>query len=332
MKIKELSILLLIVILASCNTSKKDNKTQLVSLRQAWFPWAGYLGEVVSLNETDSLFGINLKLDQGADDIDPIKLVIGGNNDFGVASAETVIDAISKGAGLKIVGIINFKSPTCFISLDTSIKTFRDFDGKTIGILTATETETIYKLLLIRGIINKEKVKEVEVPFDLSSFIVSKAYDIRPAYVYDEPITLEKMGIKYSIIVPSSNNISIVSGVYFTSDKLIYESPKTVQAFVNAIALGWHRAITNPSKAIEYLKKYDAAIDTDRELKSFLLGIDYFRGEDNKVLWASDETLTNTLNILVELGRIKTKESISKYFNLSFVDQYNKGKVEGNSK
>lgn len=325
--IKSISFLLAISLLAfGCLNSKKAN--DYVTLRQAWFPWAGYLGELVAVHETDTINGLNLKIEAGADDIDPVKLVIGGNNDFGVASAETVIDAINKGASLKIIGIINYKSPTCFISLDTTVKKFSDFDRKTVGILTATETETIYRLLLKRGIIDKNKIKEVEIPFDLNSFILTKSYDIRPAYIYDEPITLDSKNISYSIIKPESYNVSIISGVYFTTDKMISTKPKIVQEFVNSIALGWEMAILNPNKAVDYLSEYDSNIDKVRELKSFIKGIDYFKGEDGKSLWASEKTILETLKILMEMGKIENAKDINKYFNTSFINNYHKLKSE----
>lgn len=86
---------LLLTVASSCTSDKKSTESSdsegsmsKVSLRQEWFPYAGYAGEVTAANETDSLYGIDLTVEAGADNIDPIKLVTSGSNDFGVVSAD----------------------------------------------------------------------------------------------------------------------------------------------------------------------------------------------------------------------------------------------------
>ena len=130
------------------NTGTDQSELQKVTLREAWFPWAGYAGELEA-TRIDSMYGIDLKIEPGADDIDPIKLVISGQNDCGVASAESVLLANQKGANLVIVGVISYKSPTCFVALaDKNINSVSDFENKRVGILTGTETETVYRILM----------------------------------------------------------------------------------------------------------------------------------------------------------------------------------------
>ena len=137
--------------------------------------------------------GVRFNVEQGAEDIDPIKMVLSGTNDFGIASAENLILANMKGANLVAVGALNYKSATCFIALiNKEVHSLKDFEKKTVGVLTATETETIYRLLLARNGINTELINEVEAPFDLTTFLSTDAYDIRPAFIYDEAVTLDR--------------------------------------------------------------------------------------------------------------------------------------------
>ena len=102
MKLFKLTVLIYSSILVfSCGNNSKKNASESssITLREAWFPWAGYAGEVYAENIANE-YNIDFKIAQGAEDIDPIKMVISGTNDFGIASAENLVLANQKGAGL----------------------------------------------------------------------------------------------------------------------------------------------------------------------------------------------------------------------------------------
>lgn len=325
MKLFRLTFIVLIsILLFSCtnNSRKTGSISTSITLREAWFPWAGYAGEVVAENIAKE-YNIDFKIAQGAEDIDPIKMVISGTNDFGIASAENLVLANQKNANLVAIGVLNYKSATCFIALkDKNIKTLKDFERNKVGVLTATETETIYRLLLAKNKIDESKIKEVEAPFDLTTFLSTNAYDIRPAFVYDEVVTLDQKGIEYSIIKPEEFGVQMIGAVYFTTKKMIDENPKKVQAFVDVIAEGWKKSIKNPEMAIKMLKVYDPNIDAKREFASLKKGLEYFAGEEDKVLFASDSTWNALKNDLVFLNKITPEYDIKNSYNNSFITNY----------
>lgn len=327
--INKFAIMAMIFFIAySCSesTSSNENSLTYVSLREGWFPWAGYAGEVEAM-EIDSLYGINLKIDQGADDIDPVKLVLSGQNDFGVASAEAIVLANQKGANLVSIGVINYKSATCYIALkDKNVNTLKDFEGKKIGILTGTETETIYRLLVKKNNLNSSKITEIEAPWDLTSFLKTNAYDIRPAFVYDELVTLDEKGIEYTIIKPEDYGVQLMGAVYFTTQKMIDEHPEIVQAFVNAIAVGWEKTFKNPDNSIRLLKEYDENVDAIREKKALVKGLDYFMGENGKVLYVSNNAWNILAESIVSSGKVKGSINIKKSYNNTFINNYHDNK------
>lgn len=307
--------------IAGCERKSETGHLQKATLRQAWFPWCGYAGELEAAKNFSRSNKLDLIVEKGADDIDPIKLVISGKDDFGVGSAEYVVNASLKGADLHIIGIINHKSPTCFLSLaDEPIHSFADFRGKKVGILTGTETETVYKLLKLKGIIPSD-VSEVEVPFDLSSFIATKSYGIRPAYVYDEPISLDAKGIRYTMVKPDEH-VSLISGVYFTTGKMIKDSPDKVRSFIFSVAEGWKKALANPDDAINLLVEYDKGVNAKKELASLKVGTPYFAGEDNRILWASPKRLDEFADAMVVLKEAQSKKDVVKWFDLRYVQEY----------
>jgi len=318
-----ITVSLFCLILISCESEKNkinDKKFSNVSLRQEWFPYSGYAGEVYAVYETSKHNNINIILEQGSDNIDPIKLVLSGKNDFGVVSSDRILLSEEKGAELVVIGVVNYISPTCFIAKNNSnINSPKDFEGKRIGILTGTNTELIYKTL--KSKFNLQNVNEVEIPFDLATFITGN-YDVRPAFIYDEPVSLDLKNIKHIIINPSDFGVDFLGTVYFARKDFVKNNPEIVQNFVNAISEGWKMALENPEKAIGLLKKYDSTIDTNRELLSLKKGLNYFKGENDKLLFASKERWVRMANYLQDLGMLK-KFNFEETVNNSFVNNYN---------
>ena len=310
------------------NNTKQDDVPR-ISLRQGWFPWAGYAGELIAMYDLDSIHGVDFVIEPGADDIDPMKMVLSGSNDFGITSAEAIVTANEKGANLVVIGVVNYKSPTCFISLaENNIKSPYDFEGKKVGILTGSETETVYRTLVKKLNLDTKKITEVEAPYDLKTFI-NKAYDVYPGFIYSEPIALELQNIKYNLIKPEDYGVELIGAVYFTSRSMINKKPELVQAFVDIISAGWKEALENPEKAIEYLKKYDNSIDYQRELASLMKGKEYFAGEDNRVLYASDSSWMELNKALRELGKVGPDNDISKSFDNDFIVYHEKIRKNG---
>lgn len=310
----------LAILLVSCGGESKKPVTSepiKVSVRQEWFPNANFAGELVAMNETAGNHGIDLTIAPGADDVDPIKLVIGGSNDFGVAGADKVLLANEKGADLVIIGVINYDSPTVFLTkADSGIQKPKDFEGKTVGVLTGTATEYVYRTLLKTAAVEATKLKEVEAPFDLATFIAGK-YDVRPAFAYDEPISLESKGIKFNVIKPSDYGVEFLGTVYFTTRKMIKERPEVVQSFITSVKEGWEATIKDPEKAIRYLKAFDPTIDETRELASLKKGMPYFLGRNGRVLTADPQHWQAMAKNLVELKALVSsdlKDSIDNSF------------------
>lgn len=326
-RILSITVIALSALIFSCNNSSKT-ETKTVTVRQEWFPNANYAGELVAAKDFAKSENIEIKIEAGSDNIDPIKLVLSGKNDFGVVGADKVLMANESGANLVVIGVINYNSPTCFLALENKqIKTPKDFEGKTVGVLTGTATEYVYRALLSKSGIDAKKLKEVEAPFDLATFIAG-SYDVRPAFIYDEPVSLDMQNLKYTIINPSEYGVSFIGTVYFTTKKMVDENPETVQSFINAVAKGWEKSIKQPAVAIKYLKEYDSNIDENRELKSLEKGLSFFKGYNNEVLTADLPHWEQMSNTLVELGLLK-KSDFKNVFDTSFVSKYHQIKKNG---
>jgi NitT/TauT family transport system substrate-binding protein len=314
-------IALLVTFLSACNSANSE-KTTDVSFREEWFPSACFAGDMMAANETAKDYNINIKVESGAEDIDPVKLVIAGTNDLGVAGGDRVITANNTGADLVILAAINYKSPTCFIALkNKNILAPKDFENKIIGVMTGNNTEYVYRSLVNKAALDGKKINEVEAPFDLATFITG-SYDVRPAFVYDEPVSLDLQNISYTTIKPEDFGVNFIGPVIFAKRSYVEKNKELVQKFINAMCKGWQSALQNPDKAIGYLKTYDKNIDNDRELKSLIKGKEYFAGEDGKPLFLSKQRWDLFVDELVNLKLVPKSDKNSSCFDGSFVSNY----------
>ena len=314
---------------SGCNPNKENESKRLekITLRQQWIPNAGYAGELFAVNETSKKNNIDIVLQAGADDIDPIKLVLSGENTFGVAGADQIVEANEKGAELVVVGTINYKSLGCFIAREEKrVYTPKDFENKTVGVQNGTSIYLMYKALLKRSGVDTTKIKEVEAPWDMATFLTG-SYDVRPAFYNDEPVTLDQKGIKYTVVRPEDYKVNFVGTVYFTTKKIVDEHPEDVQRFVSALCEGWELALANPQKSIFYLSSFDKSIDTARELQSLIKGVDYYKGINGKVLTSSKSDWDSMVETLKEFGLLHNY-NYSKTVNNTFVNWYHDNKVK----
>lgn len=277
----------LVSIVASCdsgNSTKGSSTLTTVRLIQEWTANANYAGAEFAKHRFAEKNGLAIDIVEGSEQRDAVLEVVDGRADFGDASADKVLLANLKGADLVVIGTVSQYSPTCFITKRNSgITTPRDFVGKKVGVLTGTNTEKIYRVLLAKSGVLASQVSEVEAPFDIASFIQGQ-YDVRPAFIYDEPVTLKQKFVEYNIIDPLSYGVKFVGTVYFTRRATLNNREPVVQAFVNSVADGWRAATRRPEEAIVLLKADFPQIDEKREIESLKMGMNSFVRKDGKLL------------------------------------------------
>lgn len=317
-------LFLLGLVFISCKEKKEDQSSDNLtstSLRFDWITNMNFVGDVVGARDFAENNGLNIKLEQAGMGIDPIRMVINGQNDFGITSYEQLLVANEKGAELVAIGIINHINPTVFLSLDTlNFNEPKDMSGKKVGINPGGATESIYRIFIKEHSV--KNLQEIPTDYNITPFI-NGVYDIRLAFAFIEPIELNSNNISYSIIKPEDFGLLFPGRVYFTKAKTINENPQMVQNFINTMAAGWEEAINNKEKAITYLYDYDNTIDIEREKKSFDVGMYYFKGFNDKALSFDFEVLKNAAKKLQEIEAVKSFE-LSTALNSDFINNHYK--------
>ena len=330
--IKFLIVGFISLLLSSCDTNKtcddycsvlktNDSGQTIVRLQQQWFANSGFAGEIFAKEMSVEEYGIQIEVIPGSDIIDTKQVVKLGEAEFGVAGAEQIMLANEKGANFVIIGVINDKSLAVLISKkDKEIIKPKDMVGHKIGTMEGSPVDLIYRALKKKEGIKIEKNDEIPTGWVLTGFIRDQ-YDVYPAFINDEPVTLKMKGIDTNIIDPSNYGVNFIGTVYFTKKELIDCCPEVVQGFVNAIADGWDMAIKDPKKAIALLKEYDSNIDENKEIESLLNGLHYYKGAEHKILYTKKATWNEMYSLLKDIGYLKAFDYESS-INNKFVAWY----------
>ena len=187
-----------------------------------------------------------------------------GHAHFGVASADQVIRAVSKGSPIVVLAQLFQVNPLHWIYRPdrTPLATPQDLKGKTIGITYGGNDETIMRALLAKYDIREDQVKFFSVRYDYTPFYNGEV-DLWPLYRNAQaPIIGEKLrkaGERFDLMNPGGLGIKFVANSVITTQKMLDERPETVKRFINALMEAWREALfaENKEKAIETVLKYN---------------------------------------------------------------------------
>jgi len=306
--------------LGAC-TDAGQSENPDVSFRFDWFTSVSFCGEVWGMQEYAEKNDLDLTLNPGSGTTEPIKLVVSDSDDFGAISAVKFLEAVDKGANIVAIGMINQLSPTVFLSKKkTGIETPQDWVDKKVGILPGGATEHVYRSLLKEVGISSSQLTEVTVPFGIDTFVAGE-YDVRPAFIYDEPVSLEMKNIEYNMIEPKKYGINYVGRVYFTTEKMVKENPDVVQKFIDTMGKGWRSALKSPPVAAKRLKKFDSETDSTRVVTSLQKATNYFRPKGDSLLTFDLDNWDQTVNELERLDVTQVPDYRS-YIDRRFVRRF----------
>jgi NitT/TauT family transport system substrate-binding protein len=188
----------------------------------------------------------------------------------GVASADQVIRAVSKGSPIVVLAQLFQVNPLHWIYRPdkTPLKSPQDLKGRIIGITYGGNDETIMRALLAKYDIKEDEVELFSVRYDYTPFYQGKV-DLWPLYRNAQaPIIGEKLrkaGEKFDLMSPSRLGIQFVANSVVTTQKMLEERPETVKRFKKALLQAWREALDpkNKDKAIETVLKYNQETPQD---------------------------------------------------------------------
>ena len=258
------------VVIGGCN--KKAGETiDHVEYRLKWLFNTSVVGDLYT--DVHGFFadqGLQVTIKEGGPERDAIKEIELGHAQFGVASADQVIRALSKGAPVAVISQLFQTNPLQWIYRPERIRIERpeDLKGKTIGITYGGNDETIMRALLAKYNIMDNEVKFFSVRYDYTPFYEEKV-DLWPVYQNAEGIVIgEKLrmaGEEVKFFNPDAFGIRFVANSVITTEYMLKERPGTVRKFTHALLQGWREALDpkNEEKAVATIHEFDRDTPVD---------------------------------------------------------------------
>ncbi len=316
------SLLLAGVLFPACQ-QKPPTETQLikVSIRLQWVHQAQFAGVYVAKEKGFySEKGLDVTIFPGGADFNAIKLVAAGSNDFGIWTADQLVLARAQGVPVKAISAVFQKSLACFIAKESSgIKSPRDFVGKKVGMAYGYDSETLYVAMLKKLGVDRSKIREIPVQYDLARFWRGEI-DVWPAYRINQPITAEQLGVPINIIDPAEFGIESYSDVLFTTDKMIYEKPALVEAFLSATLKGWQWALSHPEEAARIVLQQDSHLDYQHELAMLRIEAPLVQPSPEVAVGTMRRSVWESIRrMLLDQGALKTDVQLEDVYTTEFL-------------
>ena len=265
LQITAVFIIALLLGLGIGGCGKKEQPLEEVNYRLKWLFNISVVGDLwADAHGNFQRNGLKVTVKPGGPEKDAIKELEIGHAQFGVASADQVIRAVSKGSPIVVVAQLFQVNPLHWIYRPdkTPLKTPQDLKGRTIGITYGGNDETIMRALLAKYEIKEEEVEFFSVRYDYTPFYQGKV-DLWPLYRNAQaPIIGEKLraaGESFDLMSPSRLGIQFVANSVVTTQKMLDERPETVKRFMKALLEAWREALDpgNKDKAIETVLTYN---------------------------------------------------------------------------
>lgn len=294
-----------LLIIASIHLASCAERNDEMVLQREWTANAEYAGDVWA-EELSKETNAPISVHEGSESTDPIKMVRTGKAAVGVASADRILRENESGAGLVILAAATYRSPVVFLSrLSAGVNKPEDFRGKVIGIQTGTNTELVFKSLMLAHGIDIRSLRVVESGWGTQSFETGDI-GVLSAFAYDEPVQLRRKGIEVKALKPEDYGINYIGTVYFARKDFVAANSDKVQSFMNSLVSGWRSAQRRPDDAINRLAAKFPKVSVEKERTSLRVGLEYFAGDDGLLLYASPDQWDIMAKHLIKLGVISS--------------------------
>jgi NitT/TauT family transport system substrate-binding protein len=247
------------------NTTALAQEKEEVAYRLKWLFNVSVVGDLwADVNGNFAKNGLKVAVKAGGPERNAIKEIELGRAQFGVASADQVIRAVSKGAPIVVLAQLFQTNPLHWIYRPdkSPFKNPADFKGRVVGITYGGNDEAIMRALLAKYNITESDLNLYSVRYDYTPFYQGKV-DFWPLYINAQaPIIgakLKKAGEPYSFVGPADFGIQFVANSVVTSKKMLETRPDTVKRFITALLEGWREALdpANKEKAIKTVLQFN---------------------------------------------------------------------------
>ncbi len=260
-----LAIVLSVFTLAVQAQSKSLEK---VSIQLKWFhqfQFAGYYAAKEKGFYAEE--GLDVELVEYNSEHDPIKDVVRGRVEYGIADSGLLISRL-QGKPVVLLSQIFQHSPVVFVTLKKSgLNSLLNLSGKTIMTFKQGHGDAALRAAVMKILGSQDKVQWKAHTFKNQDLIDGKI-DAMLAYSTNEPYWFHEQGEEINIIDPRNFGIDLYGDNLFTSVHEAQNHPERVDKLLRATIKGWTYALKHPNELIDIiLEKYNTQKKTRAHLE-----------------------------------------------------------------
>jgi NitT/TauT family transport system substrate-binding protein len=298
----------------------------VVTLQLKWLYNSGFAGDLVA-RDRSFWQELDVKVLPGGVGIDPVKAVVGGAAQFGVATGDQLLLAAEQNAPVVAIALVYQENPLAWITADGSrIDGPSALRGRKVG-LTYIDDEPLFRAMLKKVGLKAEEVTEVAVKFDVSPFLRGEI-DAFPVFRNTQGIEISKQmaangrGVA-RFVSPSDVGVVSYSNMYFTTADYIRQHPKIVQAFVDGALDGWSYVHKSPKDAAAIVKASDTG-NTIEMIEACVAETNrlVMRGTTDSLGLMTADGWTKTQDVLLQGGILKKNLNLDSLFDNKFVKNW----------
>jgi NitT/TauT family transport system substrate-binding protein len=296
------------------------------SVRLKWTYSAGFAGLIAGVENGDfKNRGLELTLEPGSAQLDPIRQVASGQDQFGMCGADRLLQARDQGIPVVAIALENRDSFVGFTALkDSGIDNPKAFEGHTVGTMN-DDTFTIYQALINKQGVDRSKVKEKPVGYDMQA-LLSHDVDVYPSYVINQPVVLKERGIDVEVIRPKIFGVDFAGVVYFTTERYLRDHRSEVEAFVFSLIDGWKYAMDHSGDIVDKACHHDSSLKINEETRLLVALIDELKAQQKStgrnMLWIEPGDFAETQRIMLDQKLLPRPVDLNSAVNDEFVKKY----------
>ncbi len=261
-------IMIGVLLLLVCNgTAGAENAS--VTYRLKWLANMSTVGDYFALSQ--GYFkeqGLDVTIKPGGPERDAIRELELGYAHFGVASADQVVRALTRGAPVVVVAQLFQVNPLQWIYRPDriSINKLADLRGRRLGVTFGKNDEIIMRTLLAQANLDDDAVRLHSVRLDYAPFFKG-VVDLWPVYINTQGIEISARmtasGEQIDFFDPNRFGVRFVANSVVTSKAMMKRRPELIRRFLSALLKGWRQAMKpkNSALAVTVVQSFDR--DTD---------------------------------------------------------------------
>jgi ABC-type nitrate/sulfonate/bicarbonate transport system substrate-binding protein len=265
-------------------------------------------------------YGLNVRLEPGSPELNPVKMVAQGTNDFGVLGGpELLLSARAK--GVPLVGIAQLHKDSDFVVVlalrDSGITKPSDLQGKKVGFFYGHISTDVLRMLFSK---ERLKVQEVDVGFDYGQLLTRKI-DAQWAFRTTAGISLPARGVELNVISPAEYGIVTQGHMIIAREQMLSERPDIAQKFLDAILEATAYSVEHIDESIEATMRRDPNFQKPVGQQQMAI----YRAtivKNSRIGWIADEDMARTKEQMASVNLLPADFDVRPAYTRRLLEDY----------